>query len=76
MAISPNAESVTLAANRVHLLAPHVSPSPDVEPQLELSSPILETAPAQAVRAGAVRDVVSPHASNVERNELVIVSAV
>lgn len=75
VAMSATIESVTLAANFVHLLAPHVRYSSE-EPHAELSSPILATAPRQDVSGTGVRDVVSPHALNVERNILVNVSAV
>jgi hypothetical protein len=67
VAISPNAESVTLAANCLHLLAPHVGRSSE-EPQAELSRVTLDVAPAHDVRAGRVRDVVNPQLSKVERS--------
>jgi hypothetical protein len=38
--------------------------------------PILEMAPWQEVSGTGVRDVVSPHASNVERKSMVSISAV
>ena len=76
VAISFIAESVTLAANLVHLFSPHdVSPSSE-EPQAELSWETFWAAPAQDVSAGGVRDVVNPQLSNVERNTLLMVSSV